>query len=440
MISLLSKSADEIGAADIQELIDFQVPEGDQIEFKADSRSDGDSSDPWISGGRPIRDRARNRILEETVAFANAYGGALVLGIAESESRPPVAARISPISRCAELADQLKLTFRDCVDPQIPSLEIVAVRTRGDDGVVVIRVGKSRMAPHRVEPTSQCTVRRADRCEKMTMREIQDLTLNLSRGLESVERQLRRRSERFSAEFKCLRMPDKAYGIRVTAVPVGSDVRFNQVFREYSLSHGLLEPWHAISLMSASTQTELKCPALAGPWRPMLRAARNEYYTRNAVLDLQIYREINCDGLVEIGLVKCVDNRDRYQRGPQIYNGWPIVLFSNLLVWADRVRVQAQSPTVEYAVEVETHIRGEGVLIAGYDGIDLHVSNSASDSSSGSVRYPGELLTGPSYSLREQSSIADLIATFDRDFWNSVGHDVGLDERRFLIHGWGRRD
>ena len=44
------------------------------------------------------------------------------------------------------------------------------------------------------------------------MREIQDMTLNVSRGLERLERQLSERSDRFRQEFKRLRTPEKCMG------------------------------------------------------------------------------------------------------------------------------------------------------------------------------------------------------------------------------------
>ena len=172
MIAVLSKPLDQIGPGDLKELIDSEVPEGEQVEFKESlrTRSDG-TPDRWMTHQDGIGDRARNELLEEAVAFANAYGGALVLGIAESGTRPPVGAGISPIPRCADLAERLKLMFRDCVEPQIPRIDIFAVPTEDDDGgVVVIRTGRSRMAPHRVKPTRKCPIRRSDRCEEMTMR------------------------------------------------------------------------------------------------------------------------------------------------------------------------------------------------------------------------------------------------------------------------------
>ena len=130
-----------------------------------------------MDGKDQIGDRARNKVLEEAVAFANAHGGALLIGIKESDTKPPVAAEIKPLPRCAELAERLGLMFRECVEPQLPWLEVFGVPIEGKNGVVVIRVGRSRLAPHRVKPTHVCPVRRADRCDSMTMREIQDMTL-----------------------------------------------------------------------------------------------------------------------------------------------------------------------------------------------------------------------------------------------------------------------
>ena len=150
MILVLSKPRDEITISDIEYLIESQVPEGEQIEFKETLPAKGDGSpDPWISGGN-IGDRAKNVILEGAVAFANAHGGALLLGIKESESKPPTAADISPVPRCAELAERLKLIFRDRVEPPLPVLDIIAVPTKDESGVVIIRVGPlSERAPPR---------------------------------------------------------------------------------------------------------------------------------------------------------------------------------------------------------------------------------------------------------------------------------------------------
>ena len=121
MTAILSKPADWIDLGDIQALIDERVPEGAQIEFKESlpARGSGDP-DLWMQGNGRIGDRARNEILEEVVAFANAYGGAMVLGIAEDGAKPPVAAAVTSLPSCADLADRFRLVFRDCVGAATP--------------------------------------------------------------------------------------------------------------------------------------------------------------------------------------------------------------------------------------------------------------------------------------------------------------------------------
>ena len=390
-----------------------------------------------------IGDRARNELLEEAVAFANAYGGALVLGIAESKAKPPVAARICPIPRCADLAERLKLVFRDCVEPQIPRVDIFAVPIADDAGVVIISTGRSRMAPHRVKPTRKCPIRRSDRCEEMTMREIQDLTLNLSRGMEQLERRLAMRSERFAEEFKRLELPDLASGIRVTAVPVGGDVNFERVYGNDDL-YGY---WHRLSLAIEGITTELRFPPWREAWRPLLRAARTSYFDDILTeeipgIDFQIYREIHCDGLVEIGVVDCRAHLRVKHDVVGISCDWLMIVFANLLVWADCIRKEASLPTAEYAVDVELNVRGDDVPVRDYGDIrwrgqdTLWAPRALGSLNPGSVKYPGELIGEPRYALGEQDEIPDLIAMFERDLWNSIGVDVGQGQRSFVIEDW----
>ena len=236
MIEVLSKPADQIDRSDIQSLIDSEVPEGEQIEFKESLSTQGGSDDPWNTGKNKIGEQAKDALLKEVVGFANAHGGAVLLGIGESKAKPPVAASIVPVQRCADLAERLKLVFRDRVEPQLPRIDIFAVQTEGESGVVIFRVGRSRLTPHRVTRSLVCPVRRSDRCEEMSMREIQDMTLNVSRGLERLERQLLKRARRFPQEFERLETPKDAWGIRLTAVPVGDgSIRIDRVVRQYGL-------------------------------------------------------------------------------------------------------------------------------------------------------------------------------------------------------------
>ena len=196
--------------------------------------------------------------------------------IGESEAKPPVAARVSPIPRCGDLAERLKLVFRDRVEPQLPRIDILAVPTEDENGVVIIRVGRSRLAPHRVTETLVCPIRRSDRCEEMSMREIQDMTLNVSRGLERLERYLSERAELFRQEFERLQTPKDAWGIRLTAAPVGDEIRIDRVFRPHDLAEEFKEPWHQV--LQGSNGRELKGFGLQWLYAPLVletQAARH---------------------------------------------------------------------------------------------------------------------------------------------------------------------
>ena len=128
MIDLLAKPPDQVTAKDIEALVVMQIQEGAQIEFKENLSTRNGSPDAWMQGDNKIGDYARNTILKEAVAFANAYGGTLLLGIKESKANPPVASQITPLPRCGELAERLRKQFRDCVDRRSQSWKSLVSR------------------------------------------------------------------------------------------------------------------------------------------------------------------------------------------------------------------------------------------------------------------------------------------------------------------------
>ena len=108
MIEVLSKPADQIGVPDIELLIASNVPEGEQIEFKESLSTEKGTVDPWMDGKDKIGNQAKEALLTEAVGFANAYGGAVLLGIRESKTKPPVAAKIAPIQTMRGLGGTLE--------------------------------------------------------------------------------------------------------------------------------------------------------------------------------------------------------------------------------------------------------------------------------------------------------------------------------------------
>ena len=432
MLEVLSKPLDEIGIVDIQSLIDSEAPEGEQIEFKKELPGERGTPDPWGNGENKIGNHAKDTILKEIVAFANAYGGVLLIGIEESDEKPAVAAKISPIPRCNDLAERLKLVFRDRVEPQLVRIDIVGVPIDGESGVVVIRVGRSRLAPHRVTKTRICPVRRADRSEEMTMREIQDMTLNVSRGLERVDKRFQERSIAFEREFDCLETPDDAFGIRITAVPVSDDIRMERVFQNCSF---ITEYEPGVSIVRISeTGDENVLRGVGGAhslspsdWQPRLRSGRAEAgHGRSHVAPWtrHTYQEVYCDGMIELGFVS-VRETQMHQRfhSLDLHPDLTIVMVGTVAVWADRLRRQVRAPAVEYCVEVEIHVLGGDVRV---DSDRLDLSSPSGTLQPGRVKFHR-------YSLDDPNEIPNLLISFYRDFWNAMRRHVPDEKSNFIV-------
>lgn len=429
MFNLISKPADQIAIDDIQALIEMKVPEGDQIEFKESLPRRASSADPWILGENKVGEGARNEVIEEAVAFANAHGGALLVGIRESKSKPPVASEIKPVSRCVELAERFRLVFRDCVEPQIPNLEAFGVPTAGESGVVIIRVGRSRLAPHRVIPTRVCPVRRADRCESLTMREIRDMTLNVSRGMERFERRLAQRSERFSRELDRLVTPSDSYGLRFTALPVGEEVQFDRVFHQQGIISDLYTPWRTVIWKKSNESRRLECQPEFPPiyWRPILRGARADIHSpADSILNTG-YQELHCDGLIELGFAE-------FSQGSLLDPDLPLILFANTAAWADHIRSQSSAPMVEYGLEVEIHVTGKNsVRVAKYNNSTFK-SMTARAEDTGDYRVVDSYFPKisnvkfPQYPLGGDETPENLVSIFRQDFLNWLGQDFEGEE------------
>jgi predicted HTH transcriptional regulator len=175
---ILRDPLESITAADIQQLCADEVSESTELELKSDLPSKaGKQADPWYAGNA-FGDYARNKIAEEVVAFANTLGGVVCIGIEESSDHPKRAVATLPLPRVHELARRLRQSVYDMIDPPLPILEAAGVEfgTNGD-GVVLLRVPPSRRRPHRNQANKEVFVRRAEESVRVSMREVQELTL-----------------------------------------------------------------------------------------------------------------------------------------------------------------------------------------------------------------------------------------------------------------------
>lgn len=220
MIGIFNKPIMTVDKSDIDELIQKTWPEDYHTEYKRGLPSKNSNHDPQIANSMKISDYARDTILAEIVAFANAAGGTLIIGITETATNPPRADKISPLSGVGELATRFEDQARSCIDPQLPNLAIQPVVTDElGGGVIVFRVPASRLAPHRLSTSKESFVRRGSSTMKMTMREIQAMTIDISRGLAEIDSSFKCRRSAFHSWAKKIRTP-KFIAYRVTAVPM----------------------------------------------------------------------------------------------------------------------------------------------------------------------------------------------------------------------------
>lgn len=130
----------EISSPDIYDLILQAAPEDSFLEFKAElldprwppEKLDADRAD-WIS---------------DLVAFANARGGHIVVGLeADAQER---AAKLRPMSgdQAKKLADSLRDLAIAHIKPNITQLEIQAFEITAADWIVLARVPDSQAKPH----------------------------------------------------------------------------------------------------------------------------------------------------------------------------------------------------------------------------------------------------------------------------------------------------
>jgi Putative DNA-binding domain len=219
---LFSRPLLEIDERDLHALCDAGYPETDQVEYKEFLPGKG-GPDGWHIGANSFTEYARDQIFAEIVAFANTRGGHLLLGIEESSDSPKRAVSVKPIRDCHELAKRLAQAAFACIEPTLSELQVVGVPLGpGGGGVVLFRVRQSRSAPHRLVKDRHCYYRRGENTVALNMREIQDLTLNASRGLQRVEERLAGFREEFHSKAN-LGVGSTSKGwvsSRVTSVPV----------------------------------------------------------------------------------------------------------------------------------------------------------------------------------------------------------------------------
>lgn len=125
----LDKPISKIDAVDIKQLCIEQRAEGAEFEIKRGLPTKDGKIAAYTA---TIPDYARNALAAEIVAFANTYGGTMVVGIAETTDKLNRAKSVSPLPQCRDLARRLRQAVQDVVDPPLTLFESEGIATEAD--------------------------------------------------------------------------------------------------------------------------------------------------------------------------------------------------------------------------------------------------------------------------------------------------------------------
>lgn len=132
---MIPKPLIEIKENDLHVLRDNRVAEGKTIEYKRD-----------LPGGA---DSDRIKFLRAVSSLANTEGGDLLYGVETVEGVPTGFPGIAQVNQ-DEIKQRLENLCRDGIEPRLPRMDFRFVGT-SQGPVLIIRVGKSWMSPHRVK-------------------------------------------------------------------------------------------------------------------------------------------------------------------------------------------------------------------------------------------------------------------------------------------------
>jgi hypothetical protein len=137
---VIPKRFNTLTAAYLQSLVNDKVHEGKSIEYKEELPGHSD------------RDKAR--FLAAVSSFANTAGGDLLLGVAEEGGLPKSLPSVE-IPNLDEQKLRIDQILLNGLEPRLPRVDIHAVKVAEARYVLVLRVPKSWLSPHRVRPNNK---------------------------------------------------------------------------------------------------------------------------------------------------------------------------------------------------------------------------------------------------------------------------------------------
>lgn len=134
---MIPKDLEKISEQDLQELVNNSVLEHKTLEYKSTLPGNANSE--------------KKEFLADVSSFANAAGGDLVYGVLQdNETGFPKELRGLDVQNIDQEILRLDSMIRSGIDPRMPTVRIQRISLSNSKTVVIVRVQKSWISPHRV--------------------------------------------------------------------------------------------------------------------------------------------------------------------------------------------------------------------------------------------------------------------------------------------------
>jgi hypothetical protein len=368
--AIFEKPLAELAWSDFESIIFNRLEEDQTLELKETLPARDGNADIWQSGQNKIGDYARNTLAKEVVAFANAYGGVIIIGIAETDEKPPRAKEFGRhlIRNCNECVERLGPSLRSLIDPPIAAFDIRAFPKLNDntgEGLIVIRVGSSTQAPHGVGRPPEAYVRRGSAKEPLTMRDLHNLFWETRTRRERIV-EMRGERQQFLLDlekkklagrltpvnsrepipasgphlgFRCTVIPEEPLGLRGIADDLS---RYRTLFALPSLWRKNGSP--PVHLFGSGAPTF--------GWQPRAHSARTEHCSPRG---FGVWT-IGDDGLADITGFSLTDRHSPV---------WFTETVAQALLMGEKLRLRANRPEVPLIIDVQFHHDGTAQTVLG---------------------------------------------------------------------------
>ena len=173
---------DNLREDDLSELVASQVPEGLRIDYKKDLY------------GNPDADK--REALKDVSAFANAFGGHLIIGVEEQNGLPTAIPGVTNVNP-DEIVLRMDQLIRSGIEPRIQGLRVRAVSLANGAHCFVLRIPRSWHPPHRVsaQNSNRYWVRNSGGAHEASVEELRTM---FTLGADALHRVYQFRDERLS--------------------------------------------------------------------------------------------------------------------------------------------------------------------------------------------------------------------------------------------------